>query len=83
MVRFFVNVGKNVNLTPKVVIEEVSNAVGISAKDIGKIDIFDNFMFMEVPTDVAPFVYEGLPHTRINGAKVNLEPAKPRPNKKK
>lgn len=79
MTRFFINVGRNVNMTPKILIEEISNAVGIPGKSIGKIDIFDKFTFVEVPQDSAPFVYEALRHARINGTRVNLEPAKPRP----
>ncbi|EZH67310.1 RNA helicase [Bacillaceae bacterium JMAK1] len=81
MVRFFINVGRNVNMTPKILIEEVANAVGIPGKSIGRIDIFENFTFIEVPEAVAPFVYEGLRHSRLNGARVNLEPAKPRPKR--
>ncbi|GAK10987.1 LOW QUALITY PROTEIN: cold-shock DEAD-box protein A [Geomicrobium sp. JCM 19039] len=81
MVRFFINVGRNVNMTPKILVEEVANAVGIPGKSIGKIDIFENFTFVEVPESVAPFVYEGLRHSRLNGARVNLEPAKPRPKR--
>ncbi|WP_018922484.1 DEAD/DEAH box helicase [Salsuginibacillus kocurii] len=83
MVRFFINVGKNVNLTPKILVQEISNTVGLSAKAIGRIDIFENFTFVEVPQDTAPFLYEGLRNSRVNGAKVNLEPAKPRPKKRK
>ncbi|MDQ0253643.1 ATP-dependent RNA helicase DeaD [Evansella vedderi] len=82
MTRFFINVGRNVDLTPKILAEEVSQLVGIPAKSIGKIDIFDNFTFMEVPQDVAPFVYEGLKYSRVNGARINLEPAKPRPKRR-
>ncbi|KMK77284.1 DEAD/DEAH box helicase [Alkalihalobacillus pseudalcaliphilus] len=83
MVRFFINVGRNVQLTPKIVADEVSELVGISSKAIGRIDIFENFTFMEVPEEVAPFVYEALRYSRINGARVNLEPAKPRPKREK
>lgn len=82
MTRFFINVGRNVELTPKKVAEEVSQLVGISEKAIGRIDIFDNFTFLEVPKEVAPFVYEGLKYSRLNGARINLEPAKPRPKRK-
>lgn len=82
MTRFFINVGRNVDLTPKILAEEVAQLVGIPAKSIGKIDIFDNFTFMEVPQDVAPFVYEGLKYSRVNGARINLEPAKPRPKRR-
>ncbi|MFB5660497.1 DEAD/DEAH box helicase [Alteribacillus sp. HJP-4] len=81
MIRFFINVGRNVNMSPKVLIEEISNAVGIPGKAVGRIDIFENFTFVEVPEDVAPFVYEALRYSRINGARVNLEPAKPRPKR--
>ncbi|SFE37741.1 DEAD/DEAH box helicase [Alteribacillus iranensis] len=81
MTRFFINVGRNVNMSPKVLIDEISDAVGIPGKAIGRIDIFDKFTFVEVPEEVAPFVYEALRYSRINGARVNLEPAKPRPKR--
>ncbi|WP_017727388.1 DEAD/DEAH box helicase [Halalkalibacterium ligniniphilum] len=81
MVRFFINVGRNVNMSPKILIEEIAELVGIPGKAIGRIDIFENFTFVEVPEDVAPFVYEALRYSRINGARVNLEPAKPRPKR--
>ncbi|RKD75316.1 ATP-dependent RNA helicase DeaD [Sinobaca qinghaiensis] len=81
MTRFFINVGRNVNMSPKILIEEISEAVGIAGKAVGRIDIFENFTFVEVPDDVAPFVYESLRYSRINGARVNLEPAKPRPKR--
>ena len=81
MVRFFINVGRNVNMSPKVLIEEISDLVGIPGKAVGRIDIFEKFTFVEVPEDVAPFVYEALRYSRINGTRVNLEPAKPRPKR--
>ncbi|WP_252313768.1 DEAD/DEAH box helicase [Sinobaca sp. H24] len=81
MTRFFINVGRNVNMSAKILIEEISDAVGIPGKAVGRIDIFENFTFVEVPDDVAPFVYESLRYSRINGARVNLEPAKPRPKR--
>lgn len=83
MVRFFINVGRNVNMTPKILTEEISELVGIPSKTVGRIDIFENFTFVEVPEEVAPFVYEALRYSRINGARVNLEPAKPRPKRER
>ncbi|MFC0558536.1 DEAD/DEAH box helicase [Halalkalibacter alkalisediminis] len=83
MVRFFINVGRNVNMTPKILIEAISDLVGIPSKSVGKIDIFENFTFVEVPEEAAPFVYEALRYSRINGARVNLEPAKPRPKRER
>jgi ATP-dependent RNA helicase DeaD len=78
MVRFFINVGKNINLSPKSLAEELSSLVGIPSNSIGKIDIFDRFTFVEVPEEVAPFLYEALRQGRLQGARVNVEPAKPR-----
>ncbi|PYZ93076.1 RNA helicase [Salipaludibacillus keqinensis] len=82
MTRFFINVGRNVNLSPKILVDEVTRLVGINPKTVGRVDIFENFTFMEVPQEVAPFVYEGLKYSRVNGARINLEPAKPRPKRK-
>lgn len=78
MVRFFINVGKNVNLTPKALADELASIVGIASSSIGKIDIFDRFTFVEVPEGVAPFFYEALRHGKLLGIRVNVEPAKPR-----
>lgn len=78
MVRFFMNIGRNVELTPKEVVRIISENIDIPVKAIGKINIFDRFSFVEVPEDVAPFVYEGLRFSRINGHKVVLQPARPK-----
>lgn len=78
MVRFFLNVGKNVQLTPKRLAEELAKLVGISESEIGRIDIFDRFSFVEVPEAVAPFVYEALQGGRLMGLRINVEPARPR-----
>lgn len=81
MVRFFLNVGRNANLKPQDLVKEISESVGIPGKAVGRIDIFENFTFVEVPEEVAPFVYEALRQTRINGKRINMEPAKPRGKK--
>ncbi|UTW69240.1 DbpA RNA binding domain-containing protein [Anaerobacillus sp. HL2] len=39
MVRFFINVGRNVELTPKIIADEIAELVGILPKSIGRIDI--------------------------------------------
>lgn len=78
MVRFFMNVGRNVDIKPQDLVKEVSEMVGITSKSIGRIDIFEKFTFFEVTEEVAPFVYEALRQSRIKGARVNVEPAKPR-----
>lgn len=78
MVRFFINVGKNVNIRPQELVKVISEYAGISSKDVGRINIYDRFSFVEVPEEAAPFVFEALRQSKINGARVNLEPARPR-----
>ncbi|MBX5436326.1 MAG: DEAD/DEAH box helicase [Alicyclobacillaceae bacterium] len=78
MVRFFVNVGRASRISPADLVRAISDESGVPRQAIGKIDIFDRFTFIEVEEESAPFVYEALRQSRINGARVNLEPAKPR-----
>lgn len=78
MVRFFVNVGRNANMRPQELSKAIAENAGINLRQIGRINIYDRFSFVEVAEDVAPFVYEALRQSRINGARVNMEPARPR-----
>ncbi|HBI02748.1 MAG TPA: RNA helicase, partial [Paenibacillaceae bacterium] len=81
MVRFFMNIGRNMEMRPIELVKEIADLVGISDKSIGRIDIFESFSFVEVTEEVAPFVYEALRNSRIKGKRVNVEPAKPRVRK--
>lgn len=76
-VRFFLNVGKNVHLSPKQLSEQIAKIANISKKHIGKIDIFERFSFFEVDERFAPYVYESLKQEGLNGSRISLEPAKP------
>ena len=78
MVRFFINVGKNGDFTPKFIIDILQEHAGTDAKFIGKINVFDRFSFVEVKEEQAPFVYEAFKNCRVNGRRINVEPAKPR-----
>jgi ATP-dependent RNA helicase DeaD len=78
MVRFFINVGRNVNMKPQDLVKAISDEIGIPGKAVGRIDIFEKFTFLEVAEDTAPFVFEALRQSRINGARINMEPARPR-----
>ena len=50
----------------------------IPARDIGLINIYDKFTFVEVPEDVAEKVIGAMNKNFIKGYKVNIEPAKAR-----
>ncbi|MFD1394874.1 DEAD/DEAH box helicase [Kroppenstedtia eburnea] len=78
MVRFFINVGRNADIRPRELVKAIAEQAGIAAKKVGRINIYDRFSFVEVPEEAAPFVFEALRQSKINGARVNLEPARPR-----
>lgn len=78
MVRFFMNLGRGARMSPTDMVRAISDEAGIPSNAIGKIDIFEKFSFIEVHEESAPFVFEALRQSRINGARVNLEPARPR-----
>lgn len=78
MVRFFVNIGRTARVNPSDLVRSIAEEAGIPGQAIGKIDIFERFTFIEVEQESAPFVYEALRQSRINGSRINLEPAKPR-----
>lgn len=81
MVRFFINVGRNANMRPQDLAHAIADHAGIALRQVGRINIYDRFSFVEVPEEVAPFVYEALRQSKINGARVNMEPARPRTSK--
>lgn len=78
MVRFFMNIGRNLELTPKEIENIISQEIDIPSNQVGKINIFEKFSFVEVSKDIAPFVYEGLRFSKISGRRLIFEPAKPR-----
>ncbi|ADG06313.1 DEAD/DEAH box helicase [Kyrpidia tusciae] len=78
MVRFFLNIGRSANVGPGDLVRIISEETGIPGQAIGKIDLYDRFAFVEVEEESAPFVFEALRQARINGLRVNLEPARPR-----
>lgn len=77
MIRFFLNVGRNMDLYPKKLVDDIAALASIPKKEIGRIDIFDRFSFFEVSQQFAPFVYECLKQEGLNGSRIYLEPAKP------
>lgn len=53
MVRLFMNVGRSQKITVKDIVSTVAIEADIPARDIGLINIYDKFSFVEVPEDVA------------------------------
>ncbi|MDO5850886.1 MAG: DEAD/DEAH box helicase [Methanobacteriaceae archaeon] len=77
-VRFFINVGRKQGIKAKDIIGAVSEKTGLSSSNIGRIDILENFSFIEVPEKSSTDFYNFINGGRINNKHVNVEPARPR-----
>lgn len=76
MVRMFINIGKNKRIRPQDVVGAIAGETSISGKNIGEIDIFDNYTFVEIPEEYADEVLSIMSKNTIKGNKINIEPAK-------
>ena len=78
MVRLFMNVGRSQKITVKDIVSTIAIEADIPARDVGLINIYDKFTFVEVPEDVAEKVLGAMHRNTIKGYKINVEPARVR-----
>lgn len=78
MVRLFINIGKKDKITPRHIVGAIAGETGLSGKLIGAIDVYNNFTFVEVPSENAQEVLQIMKDNYIKGNKINIEPAKPK-----
>jgi ATP-dependent RNA helicase DeaD len=78
MVRLFLDVGRFDRLRPADIVGAIANEVGIPGKQIGSIDIYDRFAFVEVPADQSQRVVRGLAGVTLRGKPVRVSLAKPK-----
>ena len=76
MVRLFVNVGKLDRVKPNDIVGALTGETGIAFGNIGQIDIYDKFSFVEIVKKDVPKVLEGMENNTIKGKTVKLEVAK-------
>lgn len=76
MVRMFINIGKNKKIRPQDVVGAIAGETSISGKNIGGIDIFENYTFVEIPEEYADEVLSIMSKNTIKGNQINIEPAK-------
>lgn len=77
-VRFFMSVGRKHDMTISVIINAIHEKTGLNGHQIGNIDIFDNFSFVEIPNANASDFYRFMGETYIANKRVHIEPARPR-----
>lgn len=78
MVRLFITIGRQNNIRPQDLIKAVSEETGISPKDVGDINIYDKFTFLEVPEDTALRVINIMDRIQVNGKRVSVQLARAR-----
>ena len=79
MVRFFINVGRMQKICAKDILGSITVEAGIDGKNVGAIDIFDAYSFVEIYKDDATKVMDAMKKDgKIKGKKINIEPSKPK-----
>ena len=65
--RLFLRVGKRHGVRPADLVGAIANEAGIAGDDIGDIDLYDTFSFVEVPAGMAQQVLNALKTANIRG----------------
>ena len=78
MVRLFVNVGKMDRVSAGDLVGAFTGEANIDSNQIGMIEIFDKYSFVEVSDNSVNDIMDGMSNSRIKGRKVNIELAQPK-----
>jgi ATP-dependent RNA helicase DeaD len=77
--RYFIGLGDNDSIRPGGIIKELCDQTGINSKNIGRIEIKDDFSFIDIKHDDLGKLEKVMNGKfTINGLKTNIEPAKER-----
>ncbi len=74
--RLFFNVGKKDRISPKDLVGAIANESGISSNNIGSIDIFNEFSFVDVSKNFADTVLSKVNGKKLRGKSISVEKAK-------
>jgi ATP-dependent RNA helicase DeaD len=78
MIRVFVGAGRNAGLRPADLVGAIANEAGISAREIGAIDIEDRFSLVEISDHVAEDAIRALRDTSLRGQRVTVRRDQPK-----
>jgi ATP-dependent RNA helicase DeaD len=77
MERLFIRVGRRDGVGPRDLVGAIANEASIPGREIGSIDIYENFSFVEVPRQHARTVIDALNGARIRNRRVRADIAVP------
>lgn len=73
--RLFISVGHNDNVSPKNILGAIAGETGIPGNQVGEIDIYDKFSFVEVPNEYTKQILDIMNGAQIKGKRVSVEVA--------
>jgi ATP-dependent RNA helicase DeaD len=78
MIRFFINVGRKDKVTAKDIVGCIAGEAKISGVNVGKVDIYEMFSFVEVEKQYKRKVLDGINHNNvmIRNRRISIEVAK-------
>ena len=72
-VKIVINIGRNRRIAPNFILGALVDATGMTGKDFGKIDIFDEHTTVEVPETESEYIIDSTDSMKINGNKVEVK----------
>jgi ATP-dependent RNA helicase DeaD len=78
MVRVFVGAGRNAGLRPADLVGAIANEAGVSAREIGAIEIEERFSLVEVSDQIAEDAIRALRATSLRGQRVTVRRDQPK-----
>lgn len=73
--RVNINIGKSHKINPNYILGALVDATGISGKNFGRINIYDNFTTVDVPINKIDYIVNSMKNSKINGNKVIVKKA--------
>ncbi len=74
LAEYRIEAGRRNDVEPRNIAGAIANETGIAGRDIGRINIFDDFSVVELPAVLPPEVYQVLQKTRVGGRPMRLRP---------
>jgi len=77
MQRLFIRAGRRDGVAARDLVGAIANEAGIPGRDIGAVDIYDNFSFVDIPHGATRRVVDALTRSGIRGRRVAVDIAQP------
>jgi ATP-dependent RNA helicase DeaD len=78
MVRVYISAGRNAGLRPADLVGAIANEAGVSAREIGAIEIEERFSLVEISDHIAEDVVRALRGTSLRGQRVTVRKDQPK-----